>query len=280
MTSESLAALKQNLRALQAQGAAGTLTQAEYDQQKAELERQILDHVLSDAVPSHRLNGRLVVAAIGVLAFVVGGAGYWWSTANRTPAPIAAEASLPVQAHMGGEQATAPAHNNDQMTSMVDRLALRLKTQPQDVEGWAMLARSYTVLGRTAEAIKAYEKAVALRKDDATLLADYADTLAVQNNRQLAGEPMRWVERALRVEPANPKALSMAGSAAFDRQDFAKAVQYWEQLVANAPPDHPIVQQVLPSLDQARALTGKPATTPRTPVAGGLAASMQTLRKP
>jgi cytochrome c-type biogenesis protein CcmH len=147
-----------------------------------------------------------------------------------------------------------------QVASMVERLAQRLKDQPQDAEGWAMLARSYSVLGRHPEALQAYEKALALRKDDANLLADYADSLAVQNNNVLAGEPLKLVTRALTLEPRNLKALSMAGSEAFDRQDYARAIQYWQQVVEFGPVDSPMVQQVKPGLEQARQLARVPRT--------------------
>ena len=143
---------------------------------------------------------------------------------------------------------------------MVERLAQRLKDQPQDAEGWAMLARSYSVLGRHPEALQAYEKALALRKDDANLLADYADSLAVQNKNVLAGEPLKLVTRALKLEPRNLKALSMAGSEAFDRQEYARAIQYWQQVVEFGPADSPMVQQVKPGLEQARQLAGVPRT--------------------
>jgi cytochrome c-type biogenesis protein CcmH len=224
----------------------------------------------------------MLFAGIAALALVAAGFGYWWTSlrAGGSTAAVATAQPDAVAAHAGmGMGSGGPAMassaphgtGSDQMMAMTDRLAERLKKQPQDAEGWAMLARTYSVLGRPAEAIKAYEKAVALRKDDAMLLADYADILAVQNNRQLAGEPLRLVERALQIEPGNLKALSMAGSAAFDRQDFAKAVQYWEQVVALAPPEHPMAQQIRPSLEQARALSGKPAQAPRGTKLVGLA---------
>ena len=169
---------------------------------------------------------------------------------------------------VGGAGSGAPAAtssaphgtNTDQVASMTDRLAQRLKNQPQDAEGWAMLARSYSVLGRHPEALQAYEKAIALRKDDANLLADYADSMAMKNNRVLAGEPLKLVERALKLEPHNLKALSMAGSEAFDRQDFAKATQYWQQVVQFGPADSPMVQQIAPSLERAKQLAGSPRT--------------------
>ena len=94
-----------------------------------------------------------------------------------------------------------------------------------------MLARSYTMLGRRAEAVTAYERAVALQGQDASLLADYADALAVTRESRLAGEPAALVERALKLDPNHAKALSLAGTAAFERKDYAGAVARWEHLL-------------------------------------------------
>jgi cytochrome c-type biogenesis protein CcmH len=122
-----------------------------------------------------------------------------------------------------------------------------------------MLARSYSVLGKHPEALKAYEKAVGLRKDDATLLADYADSLAVKNNRALDGEPMKQVERALKLDPRNLKALSLAGTHAFNKKDYAGAVRNWEKVVQFGAADNTLVQQIQPGLAEARNLAGLPA---------------------
>ena len=108
---------------------------------------------------------------------------------------------------------------------MTEKLAARLQDKPQDAEGWAMLARSYNMLGRNPEAINSYEKAIALSGDDAVLLADYADALAVKNNRSLAGEPMKWVARALQSDPHNLTALALAGAYEFEKTDSASAVK-------------------------------------------------------
>ena len=115
-----------------------------------------------------------------------------------------------------------------------------------------MLARSYGMLGRLDDALPAYQKAVALNGQDARLLADYADTLALKNDRNLEGEPLALVERALKIEPTNLKALSLAGAAAFNRQDYAGAVRYWEQVVQYAPPESPYLPQVQSSIAEAR----------------------------
>ena len=216
---------------------------------------------------------KYLFAAITAVVLATAAAGYWWTVSRQNTSGAATMASIPSMvasppAMAGGSGSGAPAApgsaphgtNTDQVASMTDRLAQRLKDQPQDAEGWAMLARSYSVLGRHPEALQAYEKAIALRKDDANLLADYADSMAMNNSRVLAGEPLKLVERALKLEPHNLKALSMAGSEAFDRQDYAKATQYWQQVVQFGPADSPMVQQIAPSLARARQLAGMPLT--------------------
>jgi len=158
-----------------------------------------------------------------------------------------------------GTSGAAHATDSEQIAAMTEKLAARMKEQPDDAEGWAMLARSYSVLGKHPEALKAYEKAVGLRKDDATLLADYADSLAVKNNRALDGEPMKQVERALKLDPRNLKALSLAGTHAFNKKDYAGAVRNWEKVVQFGAADNTLVQQIQPGLAEARSLAGLPA---------------------
>lgn len=246
---------------------AGALTDAQHDEARAPLERQLLDHVLAGAVvaqpapaaravaPAERLSSRMAVGLIAVV-LAVAGAGYWWMGAPSAGGQIDVRAF----GKPGGGSAEAPhPTSSDQIEAMTEKLAQRLKAQPDDAEGWAMLARSYTVLERHPEALQAYGKAVALRADDGQLLADYADSLAVKNKRSLVGEPMTWVEKALKIEPQNLKALSLAGAHAFERKNYAGAVKYWEQVVQIGPADSTYVQQVQASLVEARQLGGLPA---------------------
>lgn len=260
---------------------AGVLPAAQYEDSKAALERRVLDLVMSGAAdslaavaaapsvapaapapvavaakPSRRL---LASLAVGVL--VVAAAGYGWMGSPGMlgvgPAPgSAAGASAGMQ---GGAQNPPHATSQEQIADMADKLAERMKGTPEDAEGWAMLGRSYSVLGRHPEALVAYENAVKLRKDDPNLLADYADSLAVKNGHQLAGEPMQWVEAALQIDPDTPKALALAGAHAFNLKDYAAAVKHWERLVAVAPADSNFVQQMQGSLDEARQQAGLPA---------------------
>ena len=68
------------------------------------------------------------------------------------------------------------------------------------------------------EAVAAYAKAAEKIKDDADLYADYADALAMSQGRRIEGAPLELVKQALRIDPAHPKALAMAGTEAFNRK--------------------------------------------------------------
>ncbi len=273
--------LKSQLLQLKQLHESGALPTAEYDSSKAGLERRLLELVMaspvqapaaaasapaaapvkaavmraadsgptSTAAPSRRL---LALLGVAVLVLAVGGYAL-------TGAPSLVTGSAPpAPAGAAGQEAGAGSHSvsPEQIAEMAQRLAARLKEQPQDPQGWAMLGRSYAVLGRNDDAVKAYRTAVAQQGDDAVLLADYADALAVQNNRVLAGEPMKWVRRALEIDPKNIKALALAGTDAFDRKDFAGAVKLWEKLLEYGPSDPAFVQQVKGSVAEARERAG------------------------
>jgi cytochrome c-type biogenesis protein CcmH len=215
---------------------------------------------------------RGLLAGVASFVVVVALGGYAW-TGSPSLAGLGAPPPVPAAAtgHAGGDGPQGV--SMEQVSEMATRLATRLKDQPQDPQGWAMLGRTYAVLGRNDEAVKAYESAIQQHGDDAVLIADYADALAVKNNRTLAGEPMKWVRRALELDPKNVKALALAGTDAFDRKDFAGAVRYWEELLKVAPAEGNFIQQVQASVAEARQLGGLPSvnTAPAGAPKGGAA---------
>jgi cytochrome c-type biogenesis protein CcmH len=168
-------------------------------------------------------------------------------------APLALDASVRSAASNSGAEITF-----EQIEAMTQKLADRLKQQPDDVKGWTMLGRSYAVMGRHADAVPAFKQALSLNPNDPNLLADYADALAVVNSRNLEGEPSKLIARALEIDPNNLKALSLAGTAAYLRKDFAGALRHWEKL-AQVAPDSDFARQIQGGIDEARRQAGGPA---------------------
>lgn len=163
---------------------------------------------------------------------------------------------------------TAPADRHsvtpEQIQKMVAALGERLKAQPDDAEGWLMLGRSYTALGRYRDAATALRRAADLLPANPNVLTDLADVLAMASNKRLAGEPARLVQQALDLDPRHVKALALAGSVSFEARDFAAARSHWQRLLAVIPPDSPMARSVQGSIAEATQLEGGAA-----PVAGG-----------
>src|SRR5262245_44266422 len=184
-----------------------------------------------------------MLSALSLFVLVLVVAGY-----STIGTPQALDPAARTARNDGGRSITM-----EQIEDMVARLAARLKDQPNDPEGWAMLGRSYAVLGRPQPALDAFKQAMTLRPDDPVLLADYADTLGLANGRNLEGEPSRLLARALELDPNNLKALSLAGTAAFMRKDYALALRHWEKM-AQVAPDSDFVRQIQGGIDEARRL--------------------------
>ncbi|MGH8745641.1 MAG: c-type cytochrome biogenesis protein CcmI, partial [Burkholderiales bacterium] len=146
-----------------------------------------------------------------------------------------------------------------QIAEMVDKLAQRLKQNPDDATGWTMLGRSYAVLGRFQDSAAAFARALGLTGDDAGLLADYADALAMARGGTLAGEPTQIIQRGLKIDPKNVKLLALAGSAEFAQKNYARAVRYWERSLPQIAPGSDFRRAVESSIAQARKAGNLPA---------------------
>ena len=250
----NLAVLRDQLRELDVDLKLGTIGAPAYQVARHELERCVAEDVQTpdaENVPAsaRRWAGFTAAAAVPALAAAL----YLYL---GTPAGIdPVKASAPVEA--------AHAVTDEQIANMVDGLSQRLKTNPNDAQGWSMLARSYSAMNRFPEAAAAYAQLIQLVPDNAEVLADYADTLAMAQNQTLLGEPEKLVQRALQIDPKNLKALSLAGSAAFAKRDYAQAIAQWEKIMALEPPESDIARSTRGSINEARALAGMaPAATP------------------
>jgi cytochrome c-type biogenesis protein CcmH len=264
--------LRRQLQQLKTLHEEGSLGAEIYQEHRGALERRLIEQVMSSgpvpasaAAPAHAQRpSRLLLGGAAAFVVVVAVAGYWLSRSSSGSSAVAAADAAAADPAASAPHALTP----EQMAGMIDQLAARLKDKPDDADGWSMLARSYVVVGRQAEAVNAYARAVALRGDDPVLLADQADALAVQNGRRVSGEPLKVVERALKLDPNNLKALSLAGTAAFERADYAGAVRHWERILQVAPPDDRLAQDARGAIAEARELGKLPAAASQPSAAG------------
>jgi len=123
------------------------------------------------------------------------------------------------------------------MEDMVEALAARLEREPNDLQGWQMLGRSYMSMRNFSGAVSAYQRAVQLEaSENATTLVELGEALLARDNSRIEGETAALFESALAIEPNNPTALFYGGIAALNRDEKVLAAERWEILLGLNPP--------------------------------------------
>jgi len=244
------------------------LTREQYEQSKRELQQRMLLDIPQAggaggagalaAGPSTMLDGRSNIATITLTTLVVPVLAvslYLWLGNTKALLPQPAVEQAPLSAEGG----------HSDFSSVLENLIARLKEKPDDMEGWLMLGRTYAMMQRFNEAKEAYEKVLALAPENPEVITDYADIVAMTNNGSLMGKPLELIDKALRLDPQNPKALALAGTAEFERRRYKDAAAYWEKLLALIPPsESELVESVKNSIAEAKSLaSGKGSTVAR-----------------
>ncbi len=158
------------------------------------------------------------------------------------------------QMELVGNNLTSEGDGHQEISSMVDNLVKRLEKEPDNLEGWKMLGQTYAIMGRFDEARDIYAKLLAKSPDNPEALVNYADVFAMTQDGSLMGKPVELIDKALSIDPKNPKALALAGTAKFEQGEFMQAAVYWEELLAIIPAESKLAQSVSGSIKQAKAL--------------------------
>lgn len=229
--SHHLALYRARLEALEEQHRIGTLGADDLAQASNELARELLAESgngpspagADDGSPDRRPAARpwlAITVGVGVPLLTI-------TLYQRLGAPGAVEPP----------PAPASAATQPRVEDMVARLAERMRSEPDNSDGWLMLGRSYMALNRYAEASAAFAAAHALLGDSPALLADLAEAHALNNGQNFLGPANAYLERALALDPAYPKALWLGAFAAMQRGEAALAVSRWQSLLDRQPAD-------------------------------------------
>jgi cytochrome c-type biogenesis protein CcmH len=254
----TLTILRDQMAQLNADLAAGTLDAEQHRASSAEIERRVIEETAaveaSVATASPRAGSGKPWATVVVIALAIPLLATFGYEHLGNPAAIDAP---PAEA----APALADGVTNDQVDVLVKQLAERMKSNPDDLEGWTLLARTYAAMQKFPEAAQAFERATALSPNDASLLADRADVMAVLQGQRAAGEPAKLIARALELDPKNLKALALAGSVAFEAAEYDKAIFYWKQARELAAPASDFANNLDQGIKDAQVAKGEPPST-------------------
>lgn len=232
-TAQNVSITKERLNELKLEFEQGAITQAEYEQTQQEMEQSLLNDVeqlpsdnikQTDSQSYNRIAQFVLIVTVPVLA-------------------IALYALLGQPDLINGvKQQTAAGHasskgesNVGSVEDMLEKLAARLKEEPNNAEGWFMLARSYMSLNRYKEAVDALEKTNQLVPDNPVIMLRYADALTMLRGGQISGKPFELIKRAVEIKPDDPTGLWLIGMGYEEQGAYKKAISYWNLLLPLLP---------------------------------------------
>lgn len=131
--------------------------------------------------------------------------------------------------------------STDDYPELIATLSREMRERPGDIQGWTLLGRGYMAVGNPGEAMKAYRQAVNLTKErlgeaPTALLSSYGEALSQASNG-VTKEAEDIFRAVLEQDPGDLMARYYIGVAQSTRGDRAGALQMWEGVLADAPPD-------------------------------------------
>ncbi len=250
----------------------GLLSAEEAEAARLEIERRLLaaddDRAGAGALTVRRRGLGVAIVALALPAAALGL--YAWLGSPGLPSQPYAEHIERVRAE------PAAAQDDPQLTQMIAGLAARLEDTPDDLEGWALLGRSYRTLGRFREAAAAFRRAVALDAGDPALLVAEGESLIFASDGVVTPAAESALRRALVLSPGHPAPRYYLGLAERQAGNARAALARWLALAADSAenaPWRPILlrglEEVAQELDVDLASLLPPPLPPVAPMARG-----------
>ena len=251
----NIAVYRDQLSELEADLRNGIVGEEQYAQDRDEIERRLLEDTAglsSKKTVATPVNARNTAYILGLGIPLIAVIFYLNVGEPRLIDNPASVSSPPAATTASGPMERSP----EQIAENVAKLAKKLESNPNDVQGWTMLARSYSSMEKFSEAANAYAKATELTPKNADLWAEYAFATAMAGGRSLEGKPTELINQALKIDPDNAKALQLAGTAAFQAKDYKKAIDYWQRVLKKVPADSDVGQTITERINEAKTLAG------------------------
>lgn len=258
----NLQVFRQRLSELDGDLAAGFLDQGQYDAARRDLERELLYDLGGSLDASGRAatitpkgpEARHPLLALAlVLLMSAGSTLLYLRVGEQGVIPRIEAMSAVMDPHADGSgEGAAP------LEALVQGLAERMEKNPDNLEGWLMLGRTYFAIGQAPKALQAVERAYRLAPEDTNVLIAYAEALAANNGNRLEGRPAELIHKVLTLEPANPSARWLDGMLAYQQTRFADAANTWESILKEMDSADQEVQSMRRMIAEARAKAGLP----------------------
>lgn len=219
-TALNVALYQERVAELQAQQAEGVLDAAQLDSGRAEAARELLADTEGVTAPRVSRLGKPLPLLAAVLVPVLGlGLYLHFGAADKV--------------ELTREFAQAP----QSMEEMTQRLERAVAAQPDSAEGLYFLGRTYMAQDRPADAAKMFERAANLAGRQPELLGQWAQAQYFADGKKWSEQIQKLTDEALKADPKEVTSLGLLGIAAFEGERYQEAIDYWNRLLAQLPPD-------------------------------------------
>ena len=219
-TALNVALYQERVAELQSQQAEGVLDAAQMDSGRAEAARELLADTEGVAAPRISKLGKPLPLLAAVLVPVLGlGLYMHFGAADKV--------------ELTREFAQAP----QSMEEMTQRLERAVAAQPDSAEGLYFLGRTYMAQERPADAAKMFERAANLAGRQPELLGQWAQAQYFADGKKWSAKIQALTDEALKADPKEVTSLGLLGIAAFEGERYQEAIDYWNRLLAQLPPE-------------------------------------------
>jgi len=233
----NLTIFQQRLEELTADRESGEISGEQFEQAEADLKRELLadlegeESKIEQSSSAGRMGALIAIVLVPMIAFGLYG---------KIGAPEAINVKV-------ASQVAQQEQSTENFEDAVAQLEKKLEQNPNNSDGWMMLAKSYEFLGRNSEIVNVYERAIEKMGEnvDSQLFMEYGEALATRNGGSWMGAPIDQLTRALEIDPTNRDALWISGHAYFDLGKYKKALGFWERLAKTAPTDDPEIIKMI-----------------------------------
>lgn len=272
---DATAVYRDQLRQIDAELASGVISAAEAEGARAEVGRRLVVAERDEKAKGHFAPaGDRTFAAIGIAGAVALGSAVLYGaigTPERIPVaagpgagaggmlaagtggggmpsrhpPVSGNATAAAQPDGDGQaDGGAQRSNLPTVDSLIDRLALRLKTNPEDPDGWRMLGWSYASQSRFDEAVAAYGEAIKRQPDNGDYYSARGEILVRASGGMVTPEASKDFEETLKHDKADPRARYFLGLKKEQAGDRKGALDDWIEIVKGAPAGETWAQQL------------------------------------
>jgi cytochrome c-type biogenesis protein CcmH len=187
------------------------------------------------------------------LIFLVPTAGLWLYGQVGTPEAIEV-GPPPVRQAQTGDPHSA---ESEQMDGMIEGLRDRLEQDPENLDGWMLLARTLRATEDFPGAAKALEQAYVVAPDNPFVMVELAEAwVYLSPDGRIQDRSIALLERALTINPSLQKGQWLMGMSAAQRGDDRAAIGYWEALLEQLEPGSSVAQSVQTQIADARVRLG------------------------